>query len=89
MRVFSRVTAALGMGAVNLVHAYDPELLILSGGPSHIAPLCKSIEEYVHAHAWTPWGRVRVAVSENPEASVVLGLHELVCGFGTKKEDTH
>lgn len=75
LRLFSLVTDALGMGAVNLIHAYDPEVLILSGGPCHIPALCDSIRQYVRQHAWTPWGQVDVRVAADPEASVLWGLH--------------
>lgn len=68
------VSTALGMGAVNLIHAYDPEVLVLSGGPCHIPELCEEIARYVHGHAWTPWGQVEIRVAQNPEASVLWGL---------------
>lgn len=73
-RVFETVAAALGMGAVNLIHAYDPEVLLLSGGPCHSEMLMGRIREYVGENAWTPWGQVEVRVAENPEGSVLLGL---------------
>lgn len=76
-RLFAQTVDMLGAGAVNLVHAYDPDILILSGGAAHIPELVKGIEETVHNRAWTPWGKVEVRVAENPEASVVLGLHAL------------
>jgi glucokinase len=73
--LFDVVSGALGMGAVNLIHAYDPEVLILSGGPCHIPALCECIRQYVCQHAWTPWGQVEIRVAENPETSVLWGLH--------------
>ena len=73
--LFDTVANALGMGAVNLIHAYDPEVLILSGGPCHIRELCERIRAYVHQNAWTPWGQVEIRVAEDPEASVLWGLH--------------
>ena len=75
--VFRNACRALCVGAVNLVHAYDPELLILSGGASRISVLRTAIQEHLDRYAWTPGGRVRVAVAENPEASVALGLSSL------------
>jgi len=66
--------------AVNLIHAYDPDMLILSGGVLHcgnriIRPIAENIAQY----AWTPWGNVQLQVAEIPEHSVVLGLHYLCC----------
>lgn len=73
-RVFSLVATALGMGAVNLIHAYDPEVLLLSGGPCHCEALMAQIRAYVQKNAWTPWGTVQIRVAEKPESSVLLGL---------------
>lgn len=74
LRVFETVARALGMGAVNLIHAYDPEVLLLSGGPCHSEMLMQRIRRYVRENAWTPWGQVDIRVAENPEGSVLLGL---------------
>lgn len=74
LRVFETVATALGMGAVNLIHAYDPEVLLLSGGPCHSEMLMQRIRRYVRENVWTPWGQVDIRVAENPERSVLLGL---------------
>ena len=74
LRVFETVATALGMGAVNLIHAYDPEVLLLSGGPCHSEMLMRRIRRYVRENVWTPWGQVDIRVAENPEGSVLLGL---------------
>ena len=72
--VFGTVATALGMGAVNLIHADDPEVLLLSGGPCHSEMLMRRIRRYVRENVWTPWGQVDRRVAENPEGSVLLGL---------------
>lgn len=66
-------------GIVNMIHAYDPEVVILSGG------LMKAKEELVSAlsarvgeRCWTPWGQVRIVVADNPDSSVLLGLSALL-----------
>ena len=74
LRVFETVATALGMGAVNLIHAYDPEVLLLSGGPCHSEMLMQRIRRYVRENVWTPWGQIDIRVAENPERSVLLGL---------------
>ncbi|WP_379186686.1 ROK family protein [Paenibacillus solisilvae] len=66
-------------GIVNLIHAYDPETVILSGGlmkSAHV--LLPIIEERVHSMTWTPWGKVGFFVSPQPDASVLLGLSHLL-----------
>ncbi len=75
--VFDAVCRALCTGAVNLVHAYDPEVLVLSGGASRIAALQPAIQAHLNRYCWTTWGRVLVTAAENPEASVALGLSSL------------
>ena len=75
--IFQNACRALCTGAVNLVHAYDPELLILSGGASHIDTLRIAIQEHLDHYCWAPWGHVLVKAAENPEASVALGLSSL------------
>ena len=76
-RLFATVSAALGAGALALVHLYDAETVVWSGGASRFTRLLEAAEEYVWKHSWTPWGKVRFAAAGNPEASVVLGLHSL------------
>ena len=62
----------------NLIVAYDPEVIILSGGIARMGEdLRKPMEEHVHKFAWTPWGHPDVRLAKVPEASVVLGLHKL------------
>ncbi|MFC5530698.1 ROK family protein [Cohnella yongneupensis] len=62
-------------GIVNLVHAYDPEVVLLSGGLMKSSELLlPRLQERVGALAWTPWGKPRFAVAEDPEISALLGM---------------
>jgi glucokinase len=66
-------------GIVNLIHAYDPETVILSGGlmkSAHI--ILPLLEERVLRSAWTPWGKVRFILAKEPDASVLLGMSSLL-----------
>jgi len=66
--------------AINLIHAYDPDMLILSGGILHCGErIIRPIADNITKYAWTPWGNVELKVAEIPEHSVVLGLHYLCC----------
>jgi len=48
-------------GAVSLIHAYDPELLILGGGVMNSADqILPALRDYAGRHAWTPWGKVEI-----------------------------
>ena len=75
--VFDGVCRSLCTGAANLVHAYDPEVLVLSGGASRMDGLRTAIQAHLDRYCWTTWGHVRVVAAENPEASVALGLSSL------------
>lgn len=61
--------------AVNLIHAYDPEVLILGGGIMAGADVVlPAVREHVQRHAHTPWGQVRVVASElGDQAALVAG----------------
>lgn len=61
--------------AVNLIHAYDPEMLILGGGiMSSGDQILPAITEYVNRHAHTPWGKVRIVPSAlGDDAALVAG----------------
>ncbi len=61
--------------AVSLIHAYDPESLILGGGIMGSAGvILPAVSEYVRRHAHTPWGQVRVLCSElGASAALVAG----------------
>lgn len=70
-------------GILNMIHAYDPDIVILSGGlmkaQQYLLPL---LQGRVHRLSWTPWGKVRFAVSQDPETSVLLGLDYLLETMG-------
>ena len=65
--------------AVNLIHAYDPERLILAGGVMGSADIIvPAVREYVARHAHTPWGRVQVVASELGDRAALLACEWLV-----------
>jgi glucokinase len=61
--------------AVNLIHAYDPEIVILGGGIMASADvILPAVSDYVRRHAHTPWGKVRVVTGElGGTAALVAG----------------
>jgi glucokinase len=73
-----RVWAA---GAVAMVHAWDPEVLVIGGGVIRNAGVVlPAIEAHVHRHAWTPWGKVTVRVAALGERAALLGAVPLLLG---------
>lgn len=78
-KVFNNCIQYISAGIVNMVHAYDPELVVLSGGVMKGGDIIfEPIKRRVKQWAYTPWGALSLAVSENPEASVLLGLEYLL-----------
>jgi glucokinase len=65
--------------AVALVHAYDPEMIVVGGGVMKRADvIIPYIESYVHRHAWTPWGKVQVRAAELGNNAALLGAVPLL-----------
>lgn len=64
-----------GALAVSLIHAYDPEVLILGGGiMASAGQILPAITDHVNRHAHTPWGKVRVVSSAlGDQAALVAG----------------
>lgn len=66
---------------ITQVCAYDPELVVLSGGVLNWGPeLPERLFRQVGERAWTPWGKLEFRVAQQPEESVLLGLHAMACG---------
>jgi glucokinase len=61
-------------GIVGLIHAYDPERVVLGGAVMRSADdILLSLREHVHAHAWTPWGEVDIRAGELGSDAGLLG----------------
>lgn len=70
-----RAIRAWGATAVALCHAYDPEVVILSGGILRAGTaVAAPIEAYVREHLWTSSHRPAFTVPDRPELSVLRGL---------------
>ena len=65
--------------ALNLVQAYDPEVLILGGGVmasrDHIIP---KIQDKLDRNGWATWGKVAVIEAAQINAAALLGVSSLV-----------
>lgn len=80
-RLADRVVAAWAATAVNLCHAYQPELLIFSGGPMHAAAGRRDeLADAVRGRLWSSLRRPELRFAESPEHSVVRGLAVLAEG---------
>jgi glucokinase len=65
--------------AVGLVHAYDPEIIVIGGGIMKSADaIIPYVESYVQKHSWTPWGKVQVRAAELGNNAALLGAVPLL-----------
>ncbi len=65
--------------AVGLVHAFDPEVIVIGGGVMKSADvILPYVQEYVDNHAWTPWGKVQVRAAELGNDAGLLGAIPLL-----------
>jgi glucokinase len=65
--------------AVGLVHAFDPELIVIGGGVMESADvIIPALESYVQKHSWTPWGKVQVRPAELGNNAALLGAVPLL-----------
>lgn len=79
IRLRDRSLEAWGSLAVSLVHAYDPEILVFGGGILRSGEaVLGPIRQFVEKHAWTPWGKVRVASSQLGDDAALIACEWLV-----------
>lgn len=65
--------------ALSLVHAYDPELLVVGGGVMRSDyPILTLIRKHVESNAWTPWGKVRVEAATLGSNAALMGAVPLL-----------
>ncbi|GAA2148240.1 ROK family protein [Glycomyces algeriensis] len=73
-----RAVCAWGATAVSLCHAYDPDVVILTGGILRAGTaVAAPIEAYVREHLWTSSHRPAFVVPDRPDLSVLRGLAAL------------
>lgn len=63
---------------VNLIHAYDPERIILGGGiMAGAGDFFDDLKAAILSHAHTPWGQVDIVVGTLGSSAALLGLDAL------------
>jgi len=77
--VLAHCISAWSAGIITMIHAFDPERVILSGGIMKSASkLLPALQEKVNQHAWTPWGKVTLISAHYPDAAALYGADYLV-----------
>ncbi len=77
-RLASESLNAWGAAVVNLIHAYDPALVVLGGGVmnsgDYIIPVIKT---WIEEHAWLSWGMVEIKQSSLGDRAALIGAFSL------------
>ncbi|MDO9613727.1 MAG: ROK family protein, partial [Bacteroidota bacterium] len=77
--VLDHCLSAWAAGIITMIHAFDPEMIILSGGimkSSFI--ILPALQEKVNQLAWTPWGKVKLVEAKYPDSAALYGADYLV-----------
>ncbi len=86
--LFDRYLRAWGAAVVTLCHAYDPDIVIVSGGAMRSADvILPTLSDYVDAHLWSSSHRPALVTPSAPEHSVILGLSALAERAGDHAAD--
>ncbi|RRR98192.1 ROK family protein [Glycomyces terrestris] len=73
--LYDRAVLAWSAAAVSLCHAYDPEVLILTGGIMRAGNLVAGpIEAYLGEHLWSSLEAPTIVIPDRPDLSVLRGL---------------
>jgi glucokinase len=82
LAIRDRCLAVWAADAVGLVHAYDPELIVIGGGVMESADvIIPVIESHVQKYSWTPWGKVQVRAAELGNNAALVGAIPLLTEF--------
>jgi len=77
--VLEHCLSAWAAGIITMIHAFDPEMIILSGGiMKSSAIILPALQEKVNQLAWTPWGKVKLVEAKFPDSAALFGADYLV-----------
>lgn len=66
-------------GLISMIHAFDPEIIILSGGVMKSdTVILPELQKRINQHAWTPWGKVKLLKAWNINEAALFGADYLV-----------
>jgi len=78
-QIVKECLTAWGVCAVNMVHAHDPEMIIIAGSiMKQAAIIIPFIQNMVDQYAWLPAGTVKITSAEQVEFASLLGMQYLI-----------
>lgn len=79
LEIRERCLNVWSVAAVAMIHAYDPEILVMGGGVmKREAEVVPYMQKYLDAHAWTDWGKVQVKAARLGNDAALLGAVPLL-----------
>lgn len=77
--ILDHCLAAWSAGIISMIHAFDPEMVILSGGILKSAfIIIPALQQKIDQYAWTPWGKVKLVAAAYPDSAALYGADYLV-----------
>jgi glucokinase len=74
VEIRDRCLTVWGAAILSMVHAFDPELVLIGGGVViRKDTLIPFLQQYLDEHSWTPWGKVQVKAAELRNNAALLG----------------
>lgn len=68
----------MARGIVNLIHAYDPERIVVGGGVMNRSDMVlPELQNEIRTYAWTPWGSLDIHAADHPDYAALFGLYAL------------
>jgi glucokinase len=65
-------------GLITMIHAFDPEIMILSGGVMKSASIIlPELQQRINRYAWTPWGKVKLMEARHISNAALYGADYL------------
>jgi len=79
IEVLDHCISVWASGMISMIHAFDPEVIILSGGIMKSAPvILPRLQKQIELYAWTPWGKVVLLEAEHINTAALFGANFLV-----------
>jgi glucokinase len=80
VQVRQRCFEVWAANAVALIHAYDPEVVVMGGGVMRRADvILPFVQHHVGKHAWAAWGKPEVRAAGLGENAALLGAVPFLC----------
>lgn len=77
--ILDHCLSAWAAGIITMIHAFDPERVVLSGGlMKSSGVILSALQEKVDQLAWTPWGKVKLVEASFPDSAALFGADHLV-----------